>query len=113
MSTKTKSSKQTVWVRRVVLVDGHPVGKGRPSKDTKGTRTCLYIQAPKGVGVGKVEYGQHVAESKERPYNPTKNKDQRPQFKRTLIRALTPVVPAPALETLPAVSVNESEAVTA
>lgn len=92
MSTETKTKKHTVWVKRVVLVNGQASGKGRPSEGVKGTRTCVYIQAPKGVGVGRVEYGQHIAQTSERPYNPAKNKDQRPQFKRTNLSALKPVI---------------------
>jgi hypothetical protein len=86
-----KKTKTTVWVKRVVLVNGEAATKGRPNKELKGSRTCVYIQAPKGVGVAKVQFGQHVAATRERPYNPAKNKDQRPQFKRTLLRALVPV----------------------
>ena len=33
----------TYHARRVVLLDGKPVGRGRPSKDGKGTRTVVYV----------------------------------------------------------------------
>ena len=120
MNTTTKNHKKhTVWVKRVVLVDGQPSTKGRPSQNVKGTRTCVYIQAPRGVGVGQVQYGQHIAQTSERPFNPNKNKDQRPQFKRTNLSALKPVavnqpeLAAPSVDNLPPVEVNTAEAVTA
>ena len=101
--------KSTLWVKRVVLVNGLASGKGRPAAGVKKTRTCLYIQPPKGIPVQKAVYGQHVAETSERPYNPAKNADQRKQFKRTLIRTLKPVT-APELVAValpePVVAVN-------
>jgi hypothetical protein len=93
--------KNTVWVKRVVMANGEPVTKGRPTKETNKARTCLYIQAPKGMGVGKVTYGAHIAQSTERPYNPKKNADQRRQFKRTLVRTLTPYHPPVAVNAEP------------
>lgn len=30
-------------LKRVVLLDGQPVGRGRPSKTGKGNRTCVFI----------------------------------------------------------------------
>lgn len=76
--------KSTLWVKRIVLVNGVQSGKGRPSKEVNKTRTCLYIPL-------KESFGDHTRATSERPYNPAKNADQRKQFKRTLIRALKPV----------------------
>jgi hypothetical protein len=77
--------KSTLWVKRIVLVNGEQSGKGRPAKGVKNSRTCLYIPL-------KETFGEHSRATSERPYNPTKNADQRKQFKRTLIRALKPVL---------------------
>lgn len=35
--------KTKVTLKRVVLLDGKPVGKGRPAKDGKGNRTVVYV----------------------------------------------------------------------
>lgn len=35
--------KTKVTLKRVVLLDGQPVGRGRPSKTGKGNRTCVFI----------------------------------------------------------------------
>lgn len=32
-----------VTLKRVVLLDGKPVGRGRPQKDNKAERTCVFI----------------------------------------------------------------------
>jgi hypothetical protein len=76
--------KSTLWVKRVVLVDGQPSGKGRPSREVKRTRTCLYIPL-------KESYGSHTKATAERPYNPSKNDAQRKQFKRTRMSELVAV----------------------
>jgi len=77
--------KSTLWVKRVVLVNGLASGKGRPATGVKKTRTCLYIPL-------KETFGTHTRATNERPYNPAKNADQRKQFKRTNISALKPVI---------------------
>lgn len=92
--------KSTLWVKRVVLVDGKPSGKGRPNKSVKASRTCLYIPL-------KETFETRTKASSERPYNPAKNADQRKQFKRTNLASLKPVQPlAPAAP----VAVNETPA---
>ena len=35
--------KTKVTLKRVVLLDGKPVGRGRPNKENKGERTCVFI----------------------------------------------------------------------
>ena len=102
MSTETKTkkrSKLTLWVNRIVLLNGEPVGKGRPNKYEKKTRTCLYIPISQS-------YGSHTLASLEREYNPGSNPEQRKQFKRTTKASLKPVV----REEAPVVAVNEPEA---
>jgi hypothetical protein len=79
--------KSTLWVKRVVLVNGLASGKGRPAIGIKKTRTCLYIPL-------KETFGTHTRATNERPYNPAKNADQRKQFKRTNISALKPIAVA-------------------
>ncbi len=44
-----------VTLRRVVLVDGKPVGKGRPVKASKGARTVVYV--PVGQKYSKAKFG--------------------------------------------------------
>jgi hypothetical protein len=80
----TKQMKSTLWVKRIVLVNGKQSGKGRPSKDTIKDRTCLYIPI-------RENYGNHTKASIERPYDPKRNANQRPQFKRTNMSALKAV----------------------
>lgn len=93
--------KSTLWVKRIVLVNGIQSGKGRPRKEVNRTRTCLYIPL-------KETFGAHTRATSKRPYNPTKNADQRKQFKRTLIRALKPVaLPEPVVS----VNVNPADIV--
>lgn len=94
--------KSTLWVKRIVLVNGIQSGKGRPAKEVNRTRTCLYIPL-------KETFGTHTRATSERAYNPTKNADQRKQFKRTLIRALKSVALPVALPE-PVVSVNVNPA---
>jgi hypothetical protein len=91
-------NKSTMWVRRVVLADGQPVGKGRPNLGVKSSRTCLFIPL-------KETFGAHTRATTERPYNPAKNQDQRKQFKRTTLSALKPVVVS-AIAPVEAVEVN-------
>lgn len=43
----------TVPGKRVVLLDGKPVGRGRPSKNGKGKRTVVYIPAGEVYDVAK------------------------------------------------------------
>ena len=94
--------KSTLWVKRIVLVDGNQSGKGRPAKTVAKSRTCLYIPI-------REHFGNHTKASAERPYNPSKNQDQRKQFKRTNMSALKVVgsaVSAVEVPISPAVAVN-------
>lgn len=103
--------KSTMWVKRVTLLNGIPTGKGRPGRDEKKVRTCVYIPL-------KESFGSHTRATAEKPYNPSKNESQRRQFKRTnisnliVVAASTPAVAdsTPAVET---VAVNEAPAVEA
>lgn len=102
------NTKNTLWVKRVVLLNGTPVGKGRPSKNEKKVRTCLYIPLSE-------DFGSHTRATAEREYNPSKNDSQRKQFKRTNVSTLIAITPAtPATDAAEAVSVNQpAEAMTA
>jgi hypothetical protein len=94
--------KSTLWVKRIVLVNGKQSGKGRPAKDTVKSRTCLYIPI-------RENWGNHTKASIERPYDPKRNANQRPQFKRTNMSALKPVglpVAPPTAGEQPTVAVN-------
>lgn len=55
MSNKRNYTKRgtTVIGKRVVLLDGVPVGRGRPSKNGKGERTVVYIPVNEEYDVAK------------------------------------------------------------
>lgn len=40
-------------LKRVVLLDGKPVGRGRPAKDGKGNRTVVFIPATETFDASK------------------------------------------------------------
>jgi len=69
MKTKTNKSNKTakrsytkrgttVAGKRVVLIDGVPVGRGRPAKDGKGTRTVVFV--PVGETYDAAKHGTGV-----------------------------------------------------
>jgi hypothetical protein len=65
MKTKSNKSKRhytkrgtTVAGKRVVLIDGKPVGRGRPAKEGKGTRTVVFI--PLGESYDATKHGVGV-----------------------------------------------------
>lgn len=49
ITTATKSKRKytkrgtTIVARRVTLLDGKPVGRGKPSKDARGNRTVVWV----------------------------------------------------------------------
>lgn len=90
-----------VWVRRVVLLNGIPVTKGRPAKDSRKSRTCVYIPL-------KESYGNHTKATPEAEYDPSRNDSQRKQFKRTSLKNL--VVINPGTQTAPAVTADPAPA---
>lgn len=61
-------------LKRVVLLDGQPVGKGRPEKDSKRQRTVVYVPVNESYDRAKFGVGK--------PYNPSKNSGQRHPFRR-------------------------------
>ena len=48
----------TYWARRIVLKDGKPVGRGKPSKEGRGKRTVVYV--PVGMEYDAAVHGPGV-----------------------------------------------------
>ena len=48
----------TYWARRVILLNGEPVGRGRPAKDGKGERKVVYV--PVGMEYDVAVHGEGV-----------------------------------------------------
>ena len=48
----------TYWARRVILLNGAPVGRGRPAKDGKGERKVVYV--PVGMEYDVAVHGEGV-----------------------------------------------------
>ena len=48
----------TYWARRVILLNGAPVGRGRPSTEGKGERKVVYV--PVGMEYDKTVHGEGV-----------------------------------------------------
>lgn len=68
--TKRKYTKRgtTIVARRVTLLDGKPVGRGKPSKDTRGSRTVVWVPVgetynPTVHGLG-VKFNPNLAQFK-------------------------------------------------
>lgn len=75
VKAKRKYTKRgtTIVARRVTLLDGKPVGRGKPAKDTRGNRTVVWV--PVGEAYDPTVHGQGVK------FNPNLA-----QFKRTFRR---------------------------
>ena len=50
--------KTKVTLKRVVLLDGNIVGRGRPSKETKGERTVVFIPIDETYNISKHGIGK-------------------------------------------------------
>lgn len=63
-ATVTKSKRKytkrgtTIVARRVTLLDGKPVGRGKPSKDARGNRTVVWV--PVGESYNPTVHGLGV-----------------------------------------------------
>lgn len=73
-ATVTKSKRKytkrgtTIVARRVTLLDGKPVGRGKPSKDARGNRTVVWVPVgetynPTVHGLG-VKFNPNLAQFK-------------------------------------------------